>query len=1127
VKKPLLIIGILLYWNLHSQVDSTWVNDVRMHFESPIADTIAFYNESVMPYDFEITTNNEIITPNYYEVDFSKATLYLLSTFYDTYDSNQLLHIYFKPFPNFLTDNGQIFDNRNVFPNLTAAQAISLEIPKQNNLRGIPFDGLETQGNLIRGITVGNNQDAVLNSALDLKIEGKLSSKIKLSAHLNDTNIPIQENGYSQELKDLDRVYIEMTAANWNLTAGDMMLRDTTDYYLNFNKKIQGVSVDINTAHWNFLSAAGLVKGLYSYQEFQGKEGNQGPYKLQGKNGELYIFIIQNSERVYINGILQKKGENADYLIDYNTGEIVFTPTNPISADSRIYIEYQYSDQNYTRLITKNTLKYNDNKITTSFSFYKESDLKNQSITLQLSEQQKEELRELNSSTNVLWSEYAIQTTFNPNKILYRKVPQGTVVIFEYSVDPTEILYDVGFTYFGTNQGDYKVLEYLAVGKKMIFVGENQGDYRALVPITTPNSLQIYSLNTDYHPNNNTAISTELAMSNHQYNLFSQNKTNSVPALKMRWEETLFNKKWKGNLVNQLDYLHQDFKTPEKLYTIDFSRDWNLTKVSGNQSLFSTQFNMENEKYGKMYLQYEKLSFVGSYRGNRWTGGSAIDWKHWQWEHQSSYLHSFDNLNESRFSKNFDKITFKKNKWWTSIDTKLEQNKIWNSTPHTLNTNSFKTLNYNATFGVGDTTNVYTKLGIQIINSDSIKSNKLNLFYKSKSAWQQTQLIRNENAQLGIYSYVRKSDFINKGVTTTYSNQINYNQNLWNKVFQFQTEYQNGSGQIAQQDFNYIETEPGQGYYTWIDYNENGIKELDEFEIAKFQDQAKYLRFSLPNITFLPTQESKISQMLAFNPAELKGGKKIYNFLSHFRNQTQIMAQNAKPRTNKFYLNPFDLRNNALHHHLSLQNQLYYNQGKDYFTTGYLFNKSNRKLLQNDEVIYQNLSLHQLIFQHLIEEQWEIGFEGTISKNVSTNDIYLNKNFTIHTIGSKPNLSYFFNKTHWIKATYLSEAKENIINKNEKLNTQKLIVNYQYNGKNDTQLMMDAQWIQNDFSGEENSAIGYQMLEGLSKGKNATWTVLWTKKLNDFLYLNLSYNGRVNETSPVIHNGSVQMRAQF
>ena len=80
--------------------------------------------------------------------------------------------------------------------------------------------------------------------------------------------------------------------------------------------------------------------------------------------------------------------------------------------------------------------------------------------------------------------------------------------------------------------------------------------------------------------------------------------------------------------------------------------------------------------------------------------------------------------------------------------------------------------------------------------------------------------------------------------------------------------------------------EPGQGKYVWIDYNENGIQDLDEFEIAQFQDQGKFVRVLLPHQTFVKTNQKKLSQTLIINPEHWRSSqKKNQKFWSHFYNQ--------------------------------------------------------------------------------------------------------------------------------------------------------------------------------------------------------------------------------------------------
>ena len=559
-----IIVGFIAFFSI--LVASAQEDSLRYKKKTlAVFDSLVFHKHSTDPYFFKLTfKNGKQIDSIDYQVNFLNSKLYLKPAFFKKYPKVDSIQVQYYKYPSFLTQNYKGLDTLLIRANASTNSPIPIQTQKKP-LRGKPLEGIDTQGNIIRGITIGNNQDAVLNSVLDLKIEGKLSSKVTLRARINDTNIPIQENGYSQDLKDLDRVYIEMEASNWSVHAGDVFLRDSTSYFMQFNKKVAGVSVESRSDNLQVSAAGALVRGRYTEYSFQGKEANQGPYKLNGNNGETYIFIISGSEKVFINGLLQSRGENKDYILDYNTAEITFTATNPITSDMRIQVEFQYSDRNYSRFVTHETANYTADKWRVGISYYNESDLKNQPLQLSLTDKQIELLSQMGTSTQQLFVTHAVETDFDEKKILYKKIVIAGEDVFQYSIDPDDTLYHVGFTYVGTNQGDYQVLEYLAIGKKMEYVGEKNGDYKAKIPLIAPSKQQIISLQSMFNPNTKTAVSVELAYADNDCNLFStlDNSGNKAPAFKASWHQVLLDstkKGWKLESNLQFDFLHKDFK---------------------------------------------------------------------------------------------------------------------------------------------------------------------------------------------------------------------------------------------------------------------------------------------------------------------------------------------------------------------------------------------------------------------------------------------------------------------------------------------------------------------------------------------------------------------------------------
>jgi hypothetical protein len=1132
IKKVL--IGLMMIWfsGVHAQeIESLYKTKKTV----VLRDIILIDSVSINPTFFKILDrNNQVVDPSFYKIDFQKSAL----LFAPNYNAPDTLTIRYFALPKFLTQEYSIYDKKRVVSNEKGAL---FKVEQADKKSFVPFDGLSTSGSITRGITVGNNQNAVVNSNLDLQITGKISDKVSLRASIQDSNIPLQEGGYSQKLDEFDQIFIELFSTNWNVRAGDLFLENRTSKFLNFNKKVQGISTQFQfgteSAKTNIFAAAALVRGQYTKSTFVGEEGNQGPYKLRGPNNELFVLVISGSERVYVNGVLLKRGENNDYTIDYNAGEIVFTSLFPITSEMRINIEYQYSDRNYTRFVTYAGANHETDKWSIGGYLYSENDVKNQPLQQSISEEQTQILANAGDNRALMNAPSAFIDSFSENKILYKKVIENGVEIFVQSNNPDDVLYNVRFSLVGNLQGNYILKNAAAVGKIYEYIapenGEKRGNYDPIVPLIPPTKIQIAAVTGTFNPSEKTNIDFELGLSNNDLNLFSSidDDDNQGLAGKINLKQRLYAKKWNIDFFSNYQFIQNEFRTIERLFTIEFDRDWNLTNLVGNQSLLISGMTFQLPQKGILTYQFEHLNFSESFAGNRHVVNAFFNLKNWTIQSNSSFLKSDGSVSSSQFIRNNSKAKYHWNKNWVGSSLQIEDNQEKTKSTGLLSALSQRFTEYGAFVGKGDSTKVYAEMGYLNRVNDSLQNGILQKVNTSHSYYLKSKLVQNERTDLGVYINYRTLFFEEntRENEPSLNSRLLYNTRFFDQLIQFSTSYENTSGSIARQEFTYLEVEPGQGVYMWNDYNLNGIQDLEEFEVAPFPDQAKFLRVFLPNQVFERTHQNRFSQSITLNPVSWQKDSGLKKILSYFYNQTSYLTERKIRRSGgNFDLNPFSSSDeNLLGLNTNFRNSLFYNRGKQKHSVTYTYLNSRIKNLLSVGSQENKNNSHQLQYLHLYGKSWLLNLAGKTIATSLASENFAAKNYEIDGFQIVPKLTYLFSKSTSWDVFYEYQSKNNTLETRASLEQNRFGSSFTYSGKKQFTMNGEISLFQNKFEGNELSPVAFQMLEGLQVGENLTWRLLIQKNLTQFLDINLNYQGRKSETSPAIHTGSIQLRAYF
>lgn len=446
-----------------------------------------------------------------------------------------------------------------------------------------------TPPNLVFGGTksvsfsTGSNRGQTLDQSLEATVEGQLTPTIKVRALLSDNNLPIQPEGNTEELQYFDRVFVEIEGPNAKAALGDIALDDRTSSFSPLTRQLRGFSGAAWQRRGRVAVAAAETKGQFRTVEFRGTSGLQGPYALLSQARTTSDVIIAGTERVYVNGARMERGQNHDYVIDYDAGTVTFTPRRAITSDTEIAVDYEVTQESYERstVLTGAEDVQLGAGVRLGVVWAREADDRDRPISVVLSEADQQTLAAAGDSANL-----AITGGVAPadsGKGTYVLVPAdslaGTPAHYRFDELRGDLI--VTFVEVGTGAGDYRRAGISSRGVAYYeFVGAGNGAYRVGRQLPLPALLDVATARVG-RAQGDVTFDAEWNVSDHDENRFSSldddDNVGQAAQARIGIER---GEAWRVGVSAAGSMLEERFTSFDRARPWYYYRDWNLEDVA-------------------------------------------------------------------------------------------------------------------------------------------------------------------------------------------------------------------------------------------------------------------------------------------------------------------------------------------------------------------------------------------------------------------------------------------------------------------------------------------------------------------------------------------------------------------
>jgi hypothetical protein len=1075
----------------------------------------------------------------------------------------------------------EVYQRRNVTAGVDTAgqpQAVVQEQARSPTRSSDPFGNstLQRSGSITRGILAGNNRDVTVESGLRMQLSGEVVEGVKVQAVLTDENTPILPEGTTQRLNEFDRVFIEIATRHGTAQLGDFDLLFRESEFARFSRKLQGITVfgdlpDVRSpvfAGGKAAVAGATARGLFRVQDFAPLDGVQGPYRLEGAQGERFIIVIPGSEAVYLDGQRLTRGETEDYVIDYATGEVTFSARRLITADRRLSVEFQYTTNQFTRTLVGARTDAGfwqrpdgSARARLGVAFLREADSRQFNEEFGLTTVDSLALVAVGDREAVRSGAEPVVFNAEAPYVQYVQEVRGADTVFvavqQAPAEGTPV-FRVRFTRFGVGQGRYVRSGQSVNGIVYEYRGPGQGEYEPVRLLPKPKQQRLFDLHGAVSPVKQVELFGEWAQSVHD-----QNRLSSVDAADDAGDAFLAGFRLQpvrtglGQVSAEVRrrFTSRDFAAFDRTRPVEFARRWNLSvpAVSATGGLGADETTDEAfvqvapTPQSRLRSEYGRLDLGPLFRGTR--QALVLQSAEPRWvllDYQLEALESRDTLRQEAgtwlrqrgsLARTLGRLTPR-----VEVEHERRRQRVMGTDSLLAPSLAFVEVRPGLAWAAPDSSKrtLTAAMELEYRAEEQVLDGALR---DAATAWTgqarltyRTPKTFATDATLGYRVRRFTPPFrLRQQAEDTESLVLLWTGDLrpWARAVEVNTFYEAQTERTPVQQELYLRTGPELGEYVWVDDNGDGVIQVDEFIPERVPDEGLYVRTFIPSDTLQSVISVQARVRLGLDPSRYwrKPATRLQRWLAEVTTRTtlEVAEKSREADLKQVYLlnlRRFRSPETTLNGRLRLAQDVSLWRRNPRFGLDLAFSqvRALAELAAGEET--RRLTTWRAEGRYRPAPRWHLKLTGTQEQNRVTSDAFASRRYDIRSRSLEPEVAWQPNPSVRLASSLVGAWKVDRTGDRRAV-VLRLPVEGRYALARKMSLTGRFEAARVRLTGEAVGLAQYELTDGRGPGTSYLWNLGSQYELTRYLRATLAYDGRAPQDAPVLHTVRLQLSAVF